>query len=171
MIGLGLATPNSSNFFKVFQDLLFRFSPYHWLIDSQSGPFRITDKTDHEILEAELEKYLVDVPRLVNSSTLLWKPGILPRFAELLVLDESTYLIGLPAEEQQAIQSAIQLAETKRLSPMFFDLIERKSVVFLMHVNTWWEIYSADSSWTNPLREIAGAITVDSLKWQDLAMT
>jgi hypothetical protein len=104
MIGIGLSTPNYPKFSVVFQGLLPRLSPYHWLIDSQSGPFSITGKPDYELLQAELKNFLVHVPSLEDTSTHLWKPGILPRFADLLVVAEGTWLIGLPADKKEALR-------------------------------------------------------------------
>jgi hypothetical protein len=167
MIGIGLSTPNYPKFSVVFQGLLPRLSPYHWPIDGQSGPFSITGKPDYELLQAELKNFLVHVTSLEDTSTHLWKPRILPRFADPLVVDEGTWLIGLPADKKEALRVLADIEESEWLSQIFFELIERNSVVFCLHVDGWWEIYTCDPGWTDSLKEAPGIFTVDSSKWLD----
>jgi hypothetical protein len=84
MKGLRIDAPNARNFKNVFRSVLDDLNRYYWLIDTQSGPFSTTDKPNFRELDAEIDRYRVDVPELRDTSSSLWRPGVF-RFADLLV--------------------------------------------------------------------------------------
>lgn len=67
------------------------FSKY-WLVYTQGGPFSITDKPNFEELDGATSSFIVDVPQFKDTDTHLFRPGVFPQFAKLLVVDEWTYL-------------------------------------------------------------------------------
>jgi hypothetical protein len=138
----------------------------YWLIDTQAGPFRVTDKPQDRELLAEL---WLEVPGLKPISPGLCRPGILRDFE--LDVDEWTYLVGLRGPEADAIDLAVQLRQAgwPQLSAHFFELVERNTAVFLMWVDGWWEIYASDAGVKERLKQLDHAIPIDSTTWQERA--
>jgi hypothetical protein len=160
MKGLRIDTPFSRNFTRVFASVMDEFQGHYWLIDTQSGPFNITDKPNFEELEAETAQYCVPVRELEDSSTGLWRPGIL-QFANILVIDEWTYLFGILGSEDEARKSAVEISALRKFTPEFFEFIEQRVDLALIHVDGWWEAYSTNAPLMEKLRQIEGASETD----------
>jgi hypothetical protein len=114
----------------------------YWIIDSQSGPFSITDKPNFRELDGLLDTYFVNAPDFENSSETLWRPGIFPKFAELLVVDEWTYLLGIGGPEEDALKKAVQISRTPRFSDEFFTAISSAHALLLVYPGGWWKVYA-----------------------------
>lgn len=159
-----LRTP--PRFEEVFETVAAKLGECYWLIDTQFGPFSLTDKPNFFELEAELAQYRVKVPALFGTSGGLWRPGIFPKYAGLLVIDEWTYLVGFRGSERDVIRAAEELYEAMDLtSPHFFDLIGAKAEAFLLHVDGWWEVYSSDWDFLEQLRLGQSVSSIQSEKW------
>jgi len=94
MNGLRIETRGVLKFPDALRPIFPRLERDYWLVDTQSGPFKITDRPNVPELEAELARYTVDVAQFEMSSCRLLRPQIFPQFVDLLVIDEWTYLVS-----------------------------------------------------------------------------
>ena len=125
-------------------------SKCYWLIETQSGPFR-----DHHLpdKEAAYEKLFFETDACRDSSCTCWRPGTLPRHAEQVVIDEWTYLFAMRCDESSVAQRASWLRrKLGRFDAEFFAKLGEVSDLFLMHVDGWWEIYTAHEEWQREFR-------------------
>ena len=60
------------------------------------------------------------------------RPGVVHRFASLLVVDEWTYLFALEGPEEFAIGNALKIDETNWLSSKFFELVDANTQRFFL---------------------------------------
>jgi hypothetical protein len=165
MEGLRIEAGPVHQFPGILGSIICRLTAHFWLIDTQSGPFNITDKPNFLELEAEIDQYLVEVPKLESTSSALWRPGIVAHFENLFRLDEWTSLTCLAGPETDAISVATKLDAAPTLSASFFDLVESEAVAFFLYVDGWWEVYSNDSNLVDELRKQKGVSTIQSAKW------
>jgi hypothetical protein len=165
MNGLRIESDGRSGLPSVLRTVIADLGHCYWLIDTQSGPFNISDKQNFAELESEFSRHDVPVFQFENSSTHLLKPGIFPRFLDLLVVDEWTYLVALPEPEVKAREIALELDRARWLTQEFFHLIEYKRATFLFHVHGWWELYTTDKALLEILATHGGISGTDSLKW------
>jgi len=119
MRGLTFTSPQS--FAMVFASLMPDFARWCWLIDVQSGPFALSSLGSVEArrLEKSLVEYALDAPALAETSASLWRAGVFPTFAEHLIGDEWSYLIGLDEA------TIVAVAETLVRAPFLFRGILR----------------------------------------------
>ncbi len=136
-----------------FPDALRPIFPYleqdYWLAGTQSGPFKITDKPNFTEM----------------TSCCLLRPCVFPKFVDLLVIDEWTYLMALPGPEALAIKSAAEAYSSGWLSQDFFGLVQSKRVTLLFHVNGWWELYTSNGALLDEIAKDKNASSIDSTKW------
>ncbi len=169
MKGLRIDPPNAHKFKEVFGSVLADLDRYYWHIDTQSGPFGITDKPNFRKLDAEIDRYRVPVPEFRDTSTSLWRPGVL-RFADLLVIDEWAMLIGILGDESAAVAAAVEIDKVQRYSPQFFDLIQKRADCAVLHIDGWWEVYSANSHLMDRISKLQGVGPTDSgALWRQLS--
>jgi len=161
MKGLRIDSPNPRKFTKVFDSVMHEFERHYWLIDTQSGPFSTTDKPNFRELDADIKRYYVSVPEFEDSLVGLWRPGIL-RFADLLMIDEFTTLVGILGSESEAAASAAAISSRMGISLHFFELIQERADFALLHIDGWWEIYSTNLNLMNRLGQIEGASATES---------
>ncbi len=152
-----------------FPDALRPIFPYleqdYWFADTQSGPFEITDKPNFTELEVELSRFTVNVARFEMTSCCLLRPCVFPKFVDLLVIDEWTYLMALPGPEALAIKSAAEAYSSGWLSQKFFGLIQSKKGTLLFHVDGWWELYTSNGALLDEIAKDKNASSIDSAKW------
>jgi hypothetical protein len=149
------------------------FAKLYWIIETQGRPFDYMAKPDWNEIEVELERYLQVVDQ--SQGRTLWRPGVFPRFAELLRLDEWSFLIGLRGSRANAIHTWAEFAETIRshafCSEKFFLFIQEKAEILIVQIVCGvWEVYPSRAALLEALsakyaRKSAGRI-VDSEKWQ-----
>ena len=149
----------------VLESTIHQLTSSFWWIDTQAGPFRITDKSIFSELDAEIERYRVSVPELEDASSALWRPEIFPRFEELLCLDEWTYLVSLQGPEADAVDAAKEFSKTEYLSPRFFELVQSKAATFFLFVANFWEVYSVDRRLLDEIRTQKNVSPIQSGKW------
>lgn len=170
MNGLRIETfDTKSGFPEILTPAIRRLGSYFLLIDTQSGPFNITDKDNFLDLEREISGYAVDAEQIASSSTSLWRPGILQQFGNLLIVDEGTYFVAFEGPEADAVRSAAAICKVAALSKECFDLLSTAAVAFLVHVDGWWELYSLDPTWTEGLLGLPGVSAINSSKWHSHA--
>jgi hypothetical protein len=71
MQGIRIDCAEPCAFDSLFEPAMAKLAPRYWLIDSQSGPFSITDKPNFRELDALLDTYSVNVPEFKDSSETL----------------------------------------------------------------------------------------------------
>jgi hypothetical protein len=136
----------------------------YWLVSTQSGPFRITDKPNFRQLDDEIDSFTVDVPQFRDTDTSLFRRGIFPKLANILVIDEWTYLLALNGPEEEAVKIAVELVEGEWLSSKFFEVVESKTLGFFLYASGFWEIYLPDHSLHANLGRL-GFGEIQSTKW------
>lgn len=161
MRGLRIEHSHPRRFVEVFGTVIDDLDRFYWLIDTQSGPFNTSDKANWRELDAEIDEYYVRVPQLEDSSAGLWRPGIL-RFADLLVIDECTYLVGLLGEQNNVIAALNEVLLQRVISAQLFDLIQKSESCALLHLYGWWEAYSRNSALMANIAQIEGASETES---------
>jgi hypothetical protein len=161
MKGLRIDTPHPKNSTKIFGSVMNEFERFYWLIEATSGPFHITDKPNFRELDAETDRYYISVPKFEGTSAGLWRPGI-PRFADLLVVDEFTTLVGILGSENDAMVSATEIGFPFGMTPQFFEVVQKRGHCVLIHIAGWWEAYSANPHLMTRLDQIQGASETDS---------
>lgn len=149
----------------ILESAIHQLTSNFWFINTQAGPFRITDKPNFAELDAEIERYRVSVPELKDTSSALWRPGVFPRFEEILCLDEWTYLVSLQGSEGHAVNAAKELWEAGYLSQRFFELVQSKAATFFLFVPNFWEVYSADRRLLDEIRTQKNASPIQSGRW------
>jgi len=168
----GVAFQTNVPFAGAFAPLMARFATLYWLIDTQSGPFDFLARDDASHVERVVDRLSVAVPSLENTSAGLWRPGVFPELAHLLVEDEYTYLVGLRGPEADAMSTASAIASIDYLSPSFFAAIESGAEVFLLEL--WhgaWEVYPCHRSLADQLARADLQLTdVSSDRWPRRAM-
>ena len=138
----------------------------YWLICTQAGPFSVTYTPNFEDLEEETSSFIVDVPEFRGTDKHLFRPGVFPRFAKLLVMDEWTYLFALDGPEESAKQNALKIEKCSGnwLSSEFFGTVQSNTLGFFMYGGRFWEIYLRDNPLhMNPLAH--GFSEVESKHW------
>ena len=120
----------------------------YWLVCTQAGPFSITDKPNFKELDEETSSFIVDVPEFRDMDVHLFRPGVFPRFAKLLVIDEWDYLFALDGPEESAKKNALKIEECagEWLSSTFFKAVESSAAGFFLYVDGFWEVYLSDQS-------------------------
>ncbi len=115
----------------------------YWLVCTQGGPFSITDKPNFKELDAETSSFIIDVPEFRGTDIYLFRPGVFPRFAGLLVIDEWTYLFALDGPEESAKRNALKIEKCAGdwLSRTFFEAVESSALGFFAYVDGFWEVY------------------------------
>lgn len=135
-----------------------------WHLDLQSGPFDFMGRDDWEAIDGELEALAVETGEAPPGT--LWRPGVFPRFAPLLVHDEWGYHLGLEGPEAAAVSSARALsAGADYTSPDFFAAFADRGVLFALLAPDGWEIYSPRRAWLARLAREWNAEPVDSSHW------
>jgi hypothetical protein len=142
----GFIINNSSNkFSQVFAPLLQELNKFHWLIDATGGPFNITAESNFRELDSELMQCHIEVTEISDTSSTLWRPGVF-RFAEKLVVDDFTTLIGIPGNEDIAVKVARQISTIRMYSQKFFEFLQHSPCTCLIYTNGRWEAYCADET-------------------------
>ena len=163
----GLRLDRDESFSELFAPIMPRLAVLFWWLDCQSGPFVITDKADFEDLEIELDGYHTPLAALDRSSSTFWKPGIFPRFADVLYQDEWSYLVGFRGPESRASAGAVSASESAVLSDEFFRVVEQQADCFIMKVSDgWWELYASDATLLRLLEDGPQVSSADSAVWE-----
>jgi hypothetical protein len=124
-----------------------------WVVDAQSGPFYSSWMYESEQNQALAERQLWDVPALADTTTCGLRPGSIPRFANRLIVDESSYYYAINSPEPEALARATALApHVGDLSKPFLRTLEKFADLFMCHVDGWWEFYCGRPDWTRCLR-------------------
>jgi len=162
MKGIRIDCAERRAFGLLFAPVMAELAARYWIIDSQSGPFSITDKPNFRELDGLLDTYFVETPDFENSSETLWRPGTFPKFADLLVVDEWTYLLGIDGPEEDALLKAVQISRTPRFSDEFFTSISNAHAVLLVYPDGWWEVYADAVDVLQRFANLPDASEVDS---------
>jgi hypothetical protein len=95
-----------------------------------------------------MSSFIVHVPEFGDTDQHLFRSGVFPRFAELLVVDEWTYLFALDGPEESAKQNALKIEGCAGgwLSRTFFEVVESSTLGFFIYVDGFWEVYLQDQS-------------------------
>jgi hypothetical protein len=163
MKGLRLETGDDISFEQLFAPVMSEFEAFHWLLDGQNGPFNYTGRADWASVEAALQPFVIESGQ---TSTSLWRPGVFPRFAGLLLEDEWSYFVGIHGTDAEARRAMAELMAVPVLSAAYFNLIGQVAQVFLMRVAAgWWEMYPESSPVLAAIRQRKGLVEVDSSVW------
>jgi hypothetical protein len=162
MKGIRIDCSERRGFESLFAPVMAEFAARYWMIDGQSGPFSITDKPNFGELDGLLDAYLVNIPDFENSSETLWRPGVFPKFADLLVVDEWTYLLGIDGPEEEALQKAVRISRIPRFSVEFFTSISSAHALLLVYQDQWWEVYADAVDVLRRFGALQNASVVDS---------
>jgi hypothetical protein len=113
-----------------------------WIVDCQMGPVRsgwIYESVEHERIFEELH---VKVPAFDSKSTRLWRPGSFSRIGHVLYFDEWSYFVGFNSTESDAVARATRIG-CPSFTPEWYASLEREGELFMVHVDEWWENYTA----------------------------
>ena len=160
--GIRIVCANPRAFESLFAPVMSEIASRYWVIDSQSGRFRITEKPNFRQLEDTLDTYFVNVHDFEDFSETLWRPGVFPKFANLLVVDEWTYLLGIDGPEQDAVRKAIHISRFPRFSDAFFTAVSSACALLLIFADGWWHVYSDATDIFQRFAELPNASGVDS---------
>jgi hypothetical protein len=162
----GIRFRTTDSFAVCFGPLMDQLRRLSWLIDVQSGPFQYTDRNDADEVEQRLQELRHDIPSLESTSTGLWRPGVFPDLAPLLVEDEYSYLVGIPGGG--AVQDIAQrVLREPFLSEAFFEKVSQECACFLFEETPGqWEVYSRPELAIDArLANVEDKTEVDSHKW------
>jgi hypothetical protein len=153
----GLAIHSDAGFARVFAPLSRHFSESYWLLDLVAGPFTYLDESsdDSERIEEEMDALVVEAPELEQLSASLWRPGVLPKYADLLWEDEWGYYLCLPGSAPAVVEKIASLPGiTPPSDPERFQELTQTSEAYLIQVfSDQWHVFSRHPEWLDLLRE------------------
>ena len=145
------------------RDLGDELAPCYWVIDTQSFPISLQWLHDSPSNEAIVEQLRWHVPALANTPTCGFRPGVLPRFADQVLVDEPSYYFAIAASEDEALLAATLLADhIGDLSSPFLERLDDFADLFLCQVDGWWEFFTARADWHQLLRPTGGPIVASA---------
>ena len=139
------------------------------IVDAQSGPFALTSlpSVESRRLEQSLAGYELDAPALAETSASLWRAGVFPTFAEYLVEDEWSYLIGLDDRVVSVVPIAEALVHERVLSQQFFAVVGKSAEILLIEIERRrWEVYSRHTAVLEELSRVVSVDVVEADDWQ-----
>jgi hypothetical protein len=154
----------SGSFLEVFAPLASEAAPLYWTLSLQGGPFVMANQPEHVV--AALKRFAV------GPEGTLWRPGVFPEFAPLLVSDEWGYFIALAGPEEEAKRSAEFLGRLAWPADLFIEPALRLVELLLIELGPGeWEVYSPHQRWLALLSNHLQTIDIDSEKgeWVDEA--
>lgn len=154
MIGVTIASEQP--FATVFRELLPELAVLHWLLDLQSGPFRITDRPDAEALHLLLDALAVDLPPISSTSASLWRPGTLACLSPLLLHDEQGYHFGLSSVRDEAVRAALQILQTPR-DHRLLSALPKHVHFFAFFGHRSWEVFAPNPALASMLARVPNA--------------
>lgn len=163
-----IAIDRDAPFATVLGPLMPRLATLHWMLDLQSGPFRITDKPEYEALEMLLDALFIDVPHFAGAdgvghgytSFTLWRPGTLAVLAPLLVHDEQGFHFGISGDTAAAVSAATALARSPR-DERLIEALPGNAELFAHFGSDSWEVHATSALLANELLELPGARRLD----------
>lgn len=155
----GITIRGDIGFDELFRPLLPSLFELYWHLDLPFGPFQITDRSDYETLEEELEGLSVERRGARRGS--LWRPGTFPRFARYLVEDEWGYFTAIAGGEARAVEVAERLDREEVLSPRFLAVVEQGAELFAVRRPSSWKVYCGHEDWIRALSETHPVEPVD----------
>ena len=163
----GFAFRTARRFGDAFSSLMPRFAALHWFLDTQAGPFDYPIRDDADEVQRVVDELQIVVAPLESTSASLWRTGVFPRLAHLLVEDEYTYLVGFRGAEDRVVDAVTVLASLDYLSPAFFAAVDESAETFLLEL--WhgsWEVYPAEKALVDAVASKGFAVTeVSSGRW------
>src|SRR5262245_55923881 len=124
-----------------------------WIVDLYSGPFHFDWLYPSEENEALADASSWHPPAFPNPSTPGFRPGTIPRLADRLVIDEWSYYFAIDSPQDIAARRATLLAKhIGDLTEPFLRDLDKAADLFFMHVDGWWEFYTARPDWLARLR-------------------
>ncbi len=162
----GIRIESEARFAEIVSGLSAEIEHLFWLLDLPSGPFDYLARPGWREIDRELEAYYIHVGNGVDTSVSLWRPGIFPKFAPLLIHDEWSYFVGLEGPEDAARAKAEALSlPGGYLSPEFFEAFQECGQLFALLAHDWWEVYSPNGEWLSRLSREWQSAPVASSKW------
>jgi hypothetical protein len=141
---LGIIFPGYRPLADVCVPLATELARCYWVVDVQMGALDADWMLDNEAI---LDRHFWDVPALRHSSTRGFRPGLLPRFAPVVNVDEWSYYFAIDAEEATALEHATRLAKGDWLSQDFLRQLDSVADLLMCHVDGWWEFYTGRREW------------------------
>ena len=133
-----------------------------WAISLQSGPFH-----QHFLVDEDDPRNVLPLFREISENDPHWfRPGLLPKHAEDLVLDEWSYYLGFDGQKisPQSLHESLAGEITPR--PRLFDVLQGIPCLYLLFVrDRWWEAYTTKPEIGSLLSVAWQGKTVDSGRW------
>lgn len=152
----------SESFLQVFAPLASEVGHLYWTMELQGGPF-VTARQPAAVAAA-LKRFAV------GSDATVWRPGVFPEFAHLLVSDEWGYVVGLAGPEEEACRSAASLRRLTWPGDLLVEPAVKLLELLLIELEPGeWEVYSNHQRWLELLRSHRQTTDVDSRhgEWAD----
>lgn len=135
-----------------------------WCVSLQSGPFREIYRTEEDD-ERNLLKYFHDF----SSGGPAWfRRGLLPQYADELVLDEWSYYLGFDASSVDAQDLSLKLEDNIRPSSSLLEYVSNSRMLYFVRVDEgWWEAYSGIPNALDCILAAWNGRVVDGMRWAD----
>jgi len=149
----GLVLPGYHPLRKICAPLGNKLAPYFWVIDTQSFPLTPLMLNPSPRNEAIIERLRWNVPAFNDTSTCGFRPGLLPKFADDVLVDEGSCYFAIAPPEDEALRRATLLdRHIIDLSVPFLQRLDDFAHLFLLHGDGWWEFFTARADWHRLLR-------------------
>jgi hypothetical protein len=143
------------SFVEVFAPIASEAAHLYWTMELTSGPFLTAHQPENVV--SALDRFAVGSERAV------WRPGVFPRFAPLLVSDEWGYFLAVNGPEEQACRSVASVRGLEWPADLFVGPAVQIVELLLIELEPGeWEVYSPHTKWLNLLRSHPRAQDVDS---------
>ena len=147
----GLILNGRRSFAEVCAPLALELADCYWAVDHdwQIDHEWYYESDDHQALVDSLRW---DLPSL-RGRFAGFRPGLVPRLADRLIVDEWSFLYAIEGPDTRAEARATRLASYEGVySTAFIRNIECYADLLLCHIDGWWEFYSARPDWLERLR-------------------
>jgi hypothetical protein len=149
----GLVLTGYHSLRKICAPLSNELAPCFWVIDTQSFPLTSLVLDPSPENEAIVDRLFWKVPALVNTSTCGFRPGLLPQFADDVLVDEQSYYFAIASDGDEALRRATLLADhIGDCSLPFLQRLDDFADLFLYHGDGWWEFFTGPADWHPLLR-------------------
>jgi hypothetical protein len=145
----------SESFLEIYAPLASEAAHLYWSFALQAGPFMTGNQPEHVV--AALNRLAV------GPTAAIWRPGVFPRFAPLLVSDEWGYFLALAGPEEKACHSSASLGRLSWPEDLFVAPAAGLFELLLIELEPGeWEVYSPHQAWLDLLRGQLRTSDVDS---------
>ena len=111
-----------------------RTDELHWLVDVQSGNFNLPQMEKLGDEDALIERYLLSIDALKNTSTQALRPGAVSRLGPAMNWDEQSYLVGFFAAENE-VEALINSTSLETLARWFWRIFQNQGGIYVEDID------------------------------------